>query len=54
MTRKHGGFILFIATSLSFLGSAIIRHDQILFVLIAFVCIMFALAGLKNHFKEIR
>jgi hypothetical protein len=54
MNRKMGGFILFAATSMSFLGTAIIRQEQLPYTILAVVMIFLALAGLKNHFKELR
>ncbi len=54
MKRKFGGFILFAATSMSFLGTAIFRQEQLLYTILAVILVFLALAGLKNHFKELR
>ncbi len=54
MNRKVGGFILFAATSMSFLGAAIIRQDHLSYTVLAVILVFLALAGLKNHFKELR
>lgn len=54
MTRKTGGFILFAVTSFAFLGTTIVRQEQILHALIAIILIGFAGVALKDHFKELK
>lgn len=54
MNRKIGGFILFAATSLSFVGTAIIRQEQLVYTVLTVGFVFLAFAGLRNHFKELR
>ena len=54
MSRKVVGFLVFAATSISFVGTAIVRQEQLLFSILSVVLTIFALAALKNHFKELQ
>jgi hypothetical protein len=54
MTRKVGGFIMFVVTSAAFLGTTIVRQEQIFHALIAIVLIVLAGVALKDHFKELK
>jgi len=54
VSRKVVGFLVFAATSISFVGTAIVRQEQLLFSILSVVLTIFALAALKNHFKELQ
>ncbi|SMP44995.1 hypothetical protein [Anoxynatronum buryatiense] len=54
MTRKMGGFVLFAATSFAFLGTAVVRQENILHAVIAVALAVLAGVALKDHFGELK
>lgn len=54
MSRKMGGFILYALTSFIFLGTTIVRQENILHALIAVVFIVLAGTAIKDHLKELK
>ena len=54
MTRKMIGFLLFAATSFTFLGVAIVRQENILHAGVAVVLIVLTGIALKDHYNELK
>jgi hypothetical protein len=54
MTRKVIGFLLFAATSFTFLGVTIARQENMLHAAIAVIMIVLAGIALKDHYIELR
>lgn len=54
MTRKMGGFAFFVATSYAFLGTAVVRQENILHVIIAVTLAVLTAVALKDHFSELK
>jgi hypothetical protein len=54
MTRKMIGFLLFAATSFTFLGVTIARQENIMHAVIAVLLIALAGLALKDHYHELK
>lgn len=54
MNRKKIGFVLFVCTSYAFLGTAILRQDQIIYSIVAALVIILSSFGLRDHLKELK
>ena len=54
MNRKKIGFVLFVCTSYAFLGTAILRQDQIIYSIVAVLVIILSSFGLRDHLKELK